>query len=363
MGGSNVFLTKLAAQERRVLELREELEKAENELSRLKKRWAQHEAVKKRNEFRHQERLEHLRSASRFAGEVVKNPDNVRASISTSDHPSVGTAIVDSVPCPDSVGKSSLLSNTRQSQRKTFAGSRHMRTLSLLSTSSALQTSSSQPPHKPISQASNAIRTSTVPSYDTQRSMLQSPVSRVERRKPANVQPKDVFMETGKQFVGELRDGLWTLFEDLRQATVGEEASSTPNHSRMVRPFDRHNVRMKDNRMDDEPGMLQKTTKRLDKPQPSSTARANFAKHRPSEKAAEQETRPELKQVRPNKHQDGAVNLSIGSDEDESWDVWDTPVAKRSVPRKQIRVGRIRVAGLAVDQWVQPAKQHEVGDH
>ena len=35
---------------------------------------------------------------------------------------------------------------------------------------------------------------------------------------------KDDILDTGKQLVGDFRQGLWTLFEDLRQATVGEEA-------------------------------------------------------------------------------------------------------------------------------------------
>ncbi|KAL9029814.1 MAG: hypothetical protein Q9196_001994 [Gyalolechia fulgens] len=336
MGGSNVFLTNLAAQERRVLELREELEKAENELSRLKGQWTQHEAVKKRNEFRHQEQLEQLSSANRCEDEVTKNPENLRASIDKSDRPDLRTAALYSVPCPNSIVKSSHLSNTRQTQRKIFAASRHTRALSLLSTSNAPQTSSSQSPRKPIFQESNAIRTSIVPPYGSHRSKTRSPVSPIKRRKPASEQPKEILMETGKQLVGDLRDGLWTFFEDLRQATVGEEASSTSNHSSSARAFGRHIVRMKENGKDGEPGMLHKTAKRLDKPQPSSTPRTNFVEHQSSQQqATAKEMRPKLEQVRPSKHQNSTENPSIESDEDECWDVWDTPVAKGSFPGKQ----------------------------
>ena len=50
---SSGFLTSLAAQERRLLELREELQRAELELSHLKTQWAQYEAGRMRSELRH----------------------------------------------------------------------------------------------------------------------------------------------------------------------------------------------------------------------------------------------------------------------------------------------------------------------
>jgi Domain of unknown function (DUF4048) len=34
---------------------------------------------------------------------------------------------------------------------------------------------------------------------------------------------KDVIVESGKKMASDLREGLWTFFEDIRQATVGEE--------------------------------------------------------------------------------------------------------------------------------------------
>ncbi len=38
---------------------------------------------------------------------------------------------------------------------------------------------------------------------------------------------KDVILETGKQLVGDFRQGLWTFFEDFKQLTVGDEGIST----------------------------------------------------------------------------------------------------------------------------------------
>ena len=43
---------------------------------------------------------------------------------------------------------------------------------------------------------------------------------------PTKSDPKEALMESGKQLVGEFRHGLWTLFEDLRQAAVGDEATA-----------------------------------------------------------------------------------------------------------------------------------------
>lgn len=59
---SNTFLTALASQERRVLELKEELHKAETELEKLKRQWTTHEAARKRNELRQLEPLQYVSS-------------------------------------------------------------------------------------------------------------------------------------------------------------------------------------------------------------------------------------------------------------------------------------------------------------
>lgn len=60
------LLTAIASQERKVLELREELQRAEAELDTLKKQWASSEKTKKRTEINHRaEPLLPLRSPDR----------------------------------------------------------------------------------------------------------------------------------------------------------------------------------------------------------------------------------------------------------------------------------------------------------
>ncbi|KAL8757113.1 MAG: hypothetical protein Q9184_004307, partial [Pyrenodesmia sp. 2 TL-2023] len=73
---TSTFLTALAAQERRVLKLQEELEKEEGTLSRLKKQWF----IKKENDFRPQEPLQQLKTAYRASTKVVKTPDDGKIS-------------------------------------------------------------------------------------------------------------------------------------------------------------------------------------------------------------------------------------------------------------------------------------------
>ncbi|KAL8722825.1 MAG: hypothetical protein Q9225_000774 [Loekoesia sp. 1 TL-2023] len=336
VGGISAFLTTLAAQERRVLELREELEKAENDLSKLKKQWAQHEAIKKRNEFRQQEQLQQLRTAHRLAEGVVQRPNDVCTSLNLLDGSAVGSAAVDQVTCPDSEGKLRHSNGIKQTQRKVFAGSKHTRALSLLSKISTLKASSNQPPHKPISQGLDARQRSASTSDETQKSNRQRLLPHAEPGEPSKGQHKEVFIETGKQLVGDLREGLWTFFEDLRQATVGEEASSTPNYGNKARSNDRYNVKMKDSRKEGNHHTPKTLSRELDKTRPLGIPDAKLVTLHPSEqRAVGKGMQPNMEQARINKNPDGADKPSNDSDDEETWDIWDTPVAKGPVLRNQ----------------------------
>ena len=200
---SSVFLTALATQERRVLELNEELHKAEEDLEKLKKQWATHEITKKRSEIHHTEQLRPLRAGSNMDLHEETGPIT---------------------RCTDYNGHRARKSRSQQTQRKVFSGSRQTRALSLLS---------SDPFNEKI-QTQSHIRAASLATDEA----VAKPLSR-SATTPAPVPtfnlayhassknlPKDAILETGKQLVGDLRGGLWTFFEDLRQATVGEEAAS-----------------------------------------------------------------------------------------------------------------------------------------
>ena len=207
-GNSSTFLTALAAQERQVLELKEELQKAEGELGRLKKQWASHEAAKKRDELRHLEQLQPIKST---LGGLVESPDQ------------------DSNLAMRDVDRRIMAAPTvKPSKRTVFSGSRHTRTLSLLSPSDTVAGSS--PPacsahlHIPDRGLVNdAIVPTTI--YEPRTSTDGSADLKERYEGP----PKDMILETGKQLVGDFRQGLWTFFEDLRQVTVGDEAAGASN--------------------------------------------------------------------------------------------------------------------------------------
>lgn len=195
---SGTFLTALAAQERRVLELREELQKAESDLEKLKKHWAAHEIFKKKNQIRH---LEQLRPISKSA------------SSSSSADPN----------CYER--RKSLAINTKQSQRKVFSGSRHTRTLSLLSPKGTTDPKPDSAVNV-MGKSSNRIARSETVFESRATSSIMRASNNTVLNKNISGPPKDAILETGKQLVGDFRDGLWTFLEDLRQATVGEEATS-----------------------------------------------------------------------------------------------------------------------------------------
>ncbi|KAF2191806.1 hypothetical protein K469DRAFT_556420 [Zopfia rhizophila CBS 207.26] len=208
------FLAVLAAQERRVLELKEELLKAEDDLKNLKRHWATHEAVKKRNEGRKITQLQPLNTAlANYPGQDDDDPDGSTLWLQR-----------------EMERRKALLTGTKASQRKVFSGSRHMRTLSLLSPDKATYTPSfPQPldirePKEDGKRAQNLPRTVTSPDVADQIASIVND-DRYDLGGLSNIQ-RDALLRTGKQMATDFKDGLLTFIEDIRQATVGEEAAS-----------------------------------------------------------------------------------------------------------------------------------------
>jgi hypothetical protein len=227
----NSFLTTLAAQERKVLELREELQKAETDLAALKKQWAIFEANKKKSGIRHVEQLQplsvsHLSKAD--SGGDIPTPLNVSTFEKLAAKP------------------------PRKPQQRVFSGSRHTRTLSLLTTSSSDNNKSFPEPFKDetvtgVTDSENMIkdptlsRSSTVPSSEANAGFGKT-YKNLANRRSMPPPSADALVKTGKQMASDLRDGLWTFFEDIRQATVGEEGingTGTRNHTTTARPAPR----------------------------------------------------------------------------------------------------------------------------
>ena len=206
---TNSFLTALATQERRVMELKEELQKAELGLQKLKRQWAIHEASKKRNELRHVEPLQPITSSPTKTD--TEEPDARER----------GSRELE-------LRRASYV-GTKPSQRTVFSGP-HTRTLSLLSPQSlghdrivgrldGFSNTIQQDARGNLSRAA----TFSAPGTTVDPVSEPSTTANNQRNKGPT---RDAVLETGKQMVGDFKEGLWTFIEDLRQATVGDEAVS-----------------------------------------------------------------------------------------------------------------------------------------
>ncbi|KAL1837123.1 hypothetical protein VTJ49DRAFT_4235 [Mycothermus thermophilus] len=177
----NDFITAIAAQERRVLELREELKEAEAELSRLKKQWATHEAYKKRGTRR--QAAEHVSTSTDEQDETA-----VRRSLELDRRKALLNQQHNQQATPE------------KSRRRVFTGG-HTRTLSLLSPTK---------PGEPFSEKADST-----PGC--------APLTPSVLPKRASWAPRSTQTAGVKQLAEDLKAGLWTFMEDLRQATVGDE--------------------------------------------------------------------------------------------------------------------------------------------
>lgn len=228
-GGSGSFLTALAAQERRVLELREDLQRAEADLAQLKSQWALHEMTRKRYEIQQVEQLQTF-------GVLRSDMDGCAEERNE-----------DSIPSLELDRRKAMGGDTSPTKRKVFSGSRHMRTLSLLSSNAGNYHSQPLTSGGNSSQSATdgdsaglASRSSTVPIL-----LHQTRDTTVNKgsndRPPVRDPPKDALLRTGKQIAVDFKEGLWTFIEDLRQATVGDEGiSATQSRTMSASPAKAH---------------------------------------------------------------------------------------------------------------------------
>jgi hypothetical protein len=240
------LLTAIASQERKVLELREELQRAETELTGLKRQWVLSERQKKRTEINHHaEAMKTMKPADAPVDEAYK----------TSESPILSPTTTDPVPAQMRRSKElerrhSLRSTQKgnvsvsSNGRRVFAGSKHTRTLSLLSPEMGVVKTPF--PMKDGADQDIGItrhpRSATLPSVE--RAEVSRPAEPVdslqdhtasEWRRSMPPPSKDALLRTGRQMASDFREGLWTFLEDIRQATVGEEAING-NESRSLHP-------------------------------------------------------------------------------------------------------------------------------
>ncbi|KAI9787321.1 MAG: hypothetical protein M1816_007669 [Peltula sp. TS41687] len=223
---SSSFMVALAAQERRVLELKEELQRAESDLAELKRQWAVREAQKKRDDIRQVRQLQPLSIPPRDVEGVPVEEISDRTYYQK-EHERRKAMSIDARP---------------SSHRKVIAGQRHTRALSLLSPDRLNQ---------PAPFGARPEPKSTLGAHDHAGSPQKpgaacpSPLPTSHSSVPANISveareraeqlpgpPKEVLLRTGRQMAEDLKEGLWTFIDDLRQATIGEERGDGGRHAR-----------------------------------------------------------------------------------------------------------------------------------
>ncbi|KAI0106461.1 hypothetical protein GGR51DRAFT_517788, partial [Nemania sp. FL0031] len=297
---SDGFIIAIAAQERRVLELRDELARAEAELKRLKRQWTISEGCKKRPPNTTAEPPRALAPAAKLRDNLE---DGTAAKRNSELERRKAILLAQSQATP------------RQHKRTVIRGS-HARTLSLLS------------PTKSIGDASIHEDKDSVRSSDSY--ISRSPISvAFPLNKRATWAPHQSNQQsTGvKQLANDFRQGLWTFVEDLRQATVGDEAiSGTTNRTT--------EMGLRSNKVEGDQDTIRASTSNrgripfpsepdspLDGPsRPSTSSSGDRIQHRRTA------SRPE---PRARKHYSWTP-LTFESLDDDDWSNWDSPNVKTS---------------------------------
>ncbi|PLB52116.1 hypothetical protein P170DRAFT_321511, partial [Aspergillus steynii IBT 23096] len=236
------LLTAIASQERRVLELREELSRAETQLDSLKKQWAVSEKTKKRTEINQRaEPLIPLRSPDRPGPAVDENARHYRdSSVGSSEspssaahHPRFSRELERRQSMRAAAAKGTSVS---ANGRRVFQGS-HTRALSLLSPVAGTSTFK-QEVEESVARVGRPPRSATLPSSTERSPMAVGHLDETNEQLWRSTMPppsREALVRTGKQMASDLREGLWTFLEDIRQATVGEEGINA-TESRAMTP-------------------------------------------------------------------------------------------------------------------------------
>lgn len=191
----NDFIIAIAAQERKVLELREELSRAEADLAKLKRQWTSKEAFHQRAEARLLEQQVATPTASRAASPTRHSLDLDRKGLLIQNQNTPSTPL--------------------QSRRRVFRGV-HTRALSLLS---------------PVRKDQNfAVHDdnngeSKLPPTQEENSTITAELPRRMPSKRASWQPRTTLQPVAgyPQIVEDFKIGLRAFVEDIRQITVGED--------------------------------------------------------------------------------------------------------------------------------------------
>ncbi|KAI0490545.1 hypothetical protein F4859DRAFT_500870 [Xylaria cf. heliscus] len=291
---SDEYIVAIAAQERRVLELREELSRAEAELKRLQRQWTISEACKKRPPNttappRSLAPAANLRDGHEDSPAVKRNSELERR-------------------------KAILLAQsqgTPQRHKRTVFRGGHARTLSLLSPTRSVDDTSIHEDQESIRSPDSFI--SPPPTS------IRHPLNKRATWAPYQSTPQSSGV---KQLANDFKQGLWTFVEDLRQATVGDEAvSGTTNRTT--------EIGLRSNKKEgDQDTIRASTASRGRIPFPTEPDSQSDSPSSSSENVQHRRTvsKPE---PRARKHFSWTP-LTFDNFNDDDWSHWDTPNVKTS---------------------------------
>ncbi|CAK7219052.1 hypothetical protein SBRCBS47491_003713 [Sporothrix bragantina] len=240
------LITAIAAQERRVLELREELNRTERVLAKLKKQWASHEVKKNNAEIRKMEPMRPLSSRPRTAAAAGGWHSPAASVDETSSRSELDRRKALLLAQQPGSQPGTDPNTPTQSRRRIFRGG-HARTLSLLSPTKSTSDGFEVHEDQTADAEEESIKSPLSP-LDPDSPFLQNlgryaPAAASQLSKRASWAPQSVHQVAGaglKQVAGDLTATLWTFVEDLRQATVGEElAGANGGSMRTVDPNSR----------------------------------------------------------------------------------------------------------------------------
>lgn len=311
------ILNIVAAQERYVLELKEELTKAEHDLKTLKKHYATQEAVKVRNDLRRITKLQPLNTSLANLGMDQDDEDGSSSWMQKE------------------MERRKALMSAKNAQRggKVFSGSRHLRTLSLLSPDKNYTPSFPQPLElrndDPPTPATSTSTTSQRPPLLTRQSTSPDIVNqlattvngeRYDLGGLSNIQ-REALLRTGKQMANDFKDGFFTFIEDIRQATVGDDAINAAEGSA---PGNARDAAAKGTRKasENQPTLNRASSSKKSVPSKVDIGDEFWKEHGLSEPKASPTHKKThaLKQTRTPQKQTASQ-----ADDFESWDNWETP--------------------------------------
>jgi hypothetical protein len=312
------FMEALAAQERRVLELKEELNRAEGDLKKLKRQWALHEGSKKRAEIKHTEQLRPIQIA----------PTGINLGSSETEE---AVAIRRSTEMDRR--KALLATVAKDSRRKIITGG-HTRTLSLLSPDRSSYDGYASPASALNSDTESLYSNPAMPRSTTMPDTSQN-ITRVNSDRIRHSY-HDSATNGVKQIAEDLKAGLWTFMEDLRQATVGEEAIKDPAAQSSSDSMSGKSLSHKRSKGSLVGGELESNRSHLRSKSASSRSRSRDN----STRAKNQDigNTSKLKAAKSKTQTPQSAKLAVATSgpaelDDDDWANWDSPISKSASPR------------------------------